>query len=55
MGVDTHAIIDVLKDALLHELRDEVDLIFRYGSQLKNATHQYSDLDISFVPVHETT
>jgi hypothetical protein len=41
--------------ALLRDLGDEVDLIFRYGSQLKGTMHTYSDLDISYVPVHEST
>ncbi len=55
MAVDIQPTIDVLKEALLRELGGEVDLIFSYGSQLKDTTHQYSDLDISYVPVHETT
>ena len=48
-------IIEVLKDALLRKSGDEVDLIFQYGSHLKGTTHQYSDVDISYVPVHEST
>jgi hypothetical protein len=48
-------VTDVLSTALLRDLGDEVDLIFRYGSFLKGNTHAYSDLDLSYVPVHETT
>jgi hypothetical protein len=48
-------ITEMLKDALLRDLGDEVELIFRYGSYLKGTTHKYSDLDISYVPVHEST
>ncbi len=44
-----------MKDALLRKLGDEVDLIFLYGSQIKGATNLYSDVDISYTPVHETT
>jgi hypothetical protein len=55
MAADLAYITEVLKDALLRDLGDEVDLIFRYGSHLKGTTHAYSDLDISFVPVHEST
>ena len=55
MAVDLIQLTATLKDALLRDLGDEVELIFRYGSFLKNATHHYSDLDISYVPVHEAT
>jgi hypothetical protein len=55
MPVDIPRTIDVLKTALLRDLGDEVDLIFRYGSHLKKATHRYSDLDISYVPAHDST
>jgi hypothetical protein len=55
MAVDMTRITEVLKEALLRELGDEVDLIFRYGSHLKGTAHQYSDLDISYVPAHEST
>lgn len=55
MSVDLQHVSQVLKTALLRELGDEVDLIFRYGSCLKGNMHRYSDLDISYVPVHETT
>lgn len=55
MAVDLVQITEVLTTALLRELGDEVDLIFRYGSYLKGNTHAYSDLDISYVPVHEAT
>ncbi len=52
---DTQPIIDALTDALLRRLGDQVDLIFQYGSQLTGATHHYSDVDLSYTPVHEET
>lgn len=52
---DPQAIIDALTAALLERLGDEVDLIFQYGSQLTGATNRYSDVDLSYVPVHEDT
>lgn len=55
MALDTQQTIQLLQDALLRDLGDEVDLIFRYGSYLQGTTHAYSDLDISYVPAHETT
>lgn len=55
MTIDLEAVRDVLVDALLARLGDEVDLIFQYGSLLKGNTHRYSDMDISYVPVHEST
>jgi hypothetical protein len=55
MAVDMERVTDVLKEALLRNLGDEVDVIFRYGSLLKGAAHRYSDMDISYVPVHEET
>ena len=39
MAADFACISQVLKDALLQDLGDEVVLIFRYGSQLKGTTH----------------
>jgi predicted nucleotidyltransferase len=48
-------VIDTLKTALLEKLGAEVDLIFQYGSHVKGLAHKYSDVDISYVPVHETT
>ena len=55
MAADLLQITEVLTTALLRALGDEVDLIFRYGSFIKGNTHAYSDLDISYVPVHEAT
>lgn len=46
MTVDTVAAIEVMQQALLRELGDEVDLIFRYGSHMTGARHKYSDVDI---------
>jgi hypothetical protein len=55
MTIDTTRLVTILKDALLRELGDEVDLIFRYGSTIKGTAHAYSDLDISYTPTHEET
>ncbi|MFN8489593.1 MAG: hypothetical protein U0350_18560 [Caldilineaceae bacterium] len=55
MALDLNQLIQVQQDALLRDFGEEVELIFRYGSFLKNATHRYSDLDIFYVPVHEAT
>lgn len=53
--MDTQAITNTLQDTILRRLGDEIDLIFQYGSHLRGATHKYSDVDISYVPRHETT
>lgn len=55
MALDISQAIQLMTHALLQQLGDEVDLIFRYGSHINGATHQYSDIDISYVPVHEST
>ncbi|MBX3013087.1 MAG: nucleotidyltransferase domain-containing protein [Caldilineaceae bacterium] len=55
MTVDLQELTAVMTTALLRELGDEVDLIFRYGSFLNGNAHAYSDLDLSYVPVHEET
>jgi hypothetical protein len=55
MAVDLSQITEVLQAALLRDLGEEVDLIFRYGSHLMGNAHAYSDLDISYVPVQEAT
>ncbi|MBI3960811.1 MAG: hypothetical protein HY328_18525 [Chloroflexi bacterium] len=55
MTRDLELVRDVLQEALLARLGEEVDLIFQYGSLIKGNTHRYSDLDISYVPVHEST
>jgi hypothetical protein len=52
---DNQAIIDVLQAALLQRFGDEVDLIFQYGSHLRGTAHKYSDVDISWTPVHAGT
>lgn len=49
------SIIAALQDALLRKLGDEVDLVFQYGSYIRGATHRFSDVDVSYVPVHEGT
>lgn len=53
--IDAERAIAVATDALLRELGDDVDLIFRYGSLLKGTQHHYSDIDVSYVPAHEST
>jgi hypothetical protein len=55
MTIDIPRATRILQEALLRDLGDEVDLIFLCGSQLTGATHRYSDLDLLFVPVHEST
>lgn len=55
MAIDTNRAIEVMTEALLRDLGDEVELIFRYGSLVKGGAHKYSDLDISYTPVHEST
>ncbi len=55
LETDIPLAIEVMKDALLHKLGDEVDLIFQYGSYLKGSAHRYSDVDLSYVPVHAST
>ena len=52
---DVRQVIDTLQSALLSRYGDEVDLIFQYGSHLKGTTHKYSDVDLSWVPVHADT
>ena len=52
---DFQPIVDTLQAALLQRMGDEVDLIFQYGSHFKGTAHQYSDVDISWVPVNATT
>ncbi len=55
MVVDTSRLVETVSEALLRDLGQEVDLIFRYGSMLKGTNHAYSDLDISYTPRHEST
>ena len=55
MAIDMPRLIAAMKDALLRELGGEIDLIIQYGSHLKGAAHPYSDLDLSYVPAHEST
>jgi hypothetical protein len=52
---DTQSIVAALQAALLHRYGDEVDLIFQYGSHLQGTTHRYSDVDLSWTPVHDAT
>lgn len=55
MAIDISQTLQIMQDKLLRDLGDEVDLIFCFGSQLTGTTHQYSDVDICFVPTHEST
>jgi hypothetical protein len=55
MAIDVLRVTEVLKQALLRDLGDEVELIFQYGSLMKGTAHRYSDLDISYVPAREST
>lgn len=52
---DIPSTIALLQDALLRRFGDEVDLIFQYGSHLHGATNRFSDVDLSWVPVHDDT
>jgi predicted nucleotidyltransferase len=53
---DRERVAQLLTAALLRDLGDEVDLVFRYGSTVRGTrTHRFSDIDISYVPVHEET
>jgi len=53
--VDQQAVANLLIETLLSRLGDEIDLIFHYGSYRTGNTHRYSDYDVSYVPVHEST
>ncbi len=46
---------EMMVETLLRELGAEVDIVFRYGSVTKGNANAYSDLDISYVPVNEST
>lgn len=52
----TEVVPQLLTAALLRDLGDEVDIVFRYGSRLRGTTtHRFSDVDISYVPAHDDT
>lgn len=55
MITDESRAIDIVTSALLHDLESEVDIIFRFGSVTRGTTHRYSDLDVAYVPAHEST
>lgn len=42
--------IALVSEALLRDLGDDVDIIFRFGSTTKGTTHRYSDVDLAYVP-----
>ncbi len=52
---DNKAVVAALQEALLQRFGDEVDLIFQYGSHVRGMAHKYSDVDISWTPVHPDT
>lgn len=52
---DNQTIVVALQEALLQRFGDQVDLIFQYGSHLRGTAHKYSDVDVSWVPVHAKT
>ena len=52
---EKQAIIETLKNAMLHKLGNEVDIIFQYGSHIHGTPHKFSDVDLSFVPVSNST
>ena len=55
MPADLVQASQIMQDALLRELGDEVDIILYFGSHLKQETHKYSDLDICYIPVNDST
>jgi hypothetical protein len=55
MTIDQQAVANLLVETLLSRLGDEIDLVFHYGSYRTGNTHRYSDYDVSYVPVHEST
>ncbi|MHB1318954.1 MAG: nucleotidyltransferase domain-containing protein [Anaerolineae bacterium] len=52
--VDVQPVIEALQAALLRRMGPEVDLIIAYGSQVRGDTHAHSDVDLSWVPAHES-
>jgi predicted nucleotidyltransferase len=52
---DMQAILRTLTEALVERQRDEVDLVFQYGSYVRGTPHEYSDGDLSWVPAHPET
>lgn len=55
MTIDQQSVANLLVETLLSRLGDEIDLVFHYGSYRMGNTHRYSDYDVSYVPVHEST
>jgi len=55
MAVDLYQASELIQSALLRELGDEVELILYFGSHFRRETHQYSDLDICYIPSGEST
>ena len=55
MNVDVERATRMITQGIRDRLGDEVELVFRYGSTLTGNPHEFSDLDISYVPIHEAT
>jgi predicted nucleotidyltransferase len=55
MAQDLEKASILIKEALLRELGDEVELILHFGSRLGKNTHKYSDLDLCYIPTKEST
>lgn len=55
MAPDLVLASEMMQDALLRELGDEVELIIYFGSHFRNEMHKYSDLDICYIPLNEST
>ena len=55
MASDLERASEMIQEALLRELGDEVELIIHYGSHYRGGGHKYSDLDLCYVPSNEET
>ncbi len=53
MTIDITKTISLMIETFLARYGPEVDLIIQYGSLVKGNDHEGSDIDISWVPVHE--
>jgi predicted nucleotidyltransferase len=54
MAIDVPRLEKLLTDTLIRDLGEEVKLVFCYGSHVSSTTHEYSDIDISYVPTDES-
>ena len=55
MAPDLILASEMMQEALLRELGDEVELIIYFGSHFRQDIHKYSDLDICYIPLNEST